>query len=234
VGSKHPDAPRLIGSGLFADLSDFAEFERRLRGLASTKEVGDAFEILVEAFLHTQSVMQAVNVWPVGQVPLRIRRQLNLPSDAKGIDGVFETRAGQLVPYQVKYRTDRDVLPYAEVSSFLGITERSCKDRVIFTNARGLSKDVENRDGLRSVRASHFNGLTGADFAAISAWLHEKPVQYARRDPRQYQQDAIEKIVAALQAKPRATAVMACGTGKTLVALWVAERLEPRTILVLV
>jgi superfamily II DNA or RNA helicase len=234
VSSKHPDAQRLVSQGLFANLSDFSQFEQRLRGLDNTKEIGDAFEILVEAFLQTQPLMQAVNVWLVGQVPLRIRRQLNLPSDAKGIDGVFVTRAGGLVPYQVKYRTDRDVLPYTEVSSFLGITERSCKDRVIFTNARGLSKDVENRDGLRSVRANHFNALTPDDFAAISAWLHEKPVPHGRRDPRPYQQEAIEKIVAALEAEPRATAVMACGTGKTLVALWVAERLEPRTVLVLV
>jgi superfamily II DNA or RNA helicase len=234
VSSKHPDAQRLVSQGLFANLSDFSQFEQRLRGLDNTKEIGDAFEILVEAFLQTQPLMQAVNVWLVGQVPLRIRRQLNLPSDAKGIDGVFETRAGELVPYQVKYRTDRDVLPYAEVSSFLGITERSCNDRVIFTNARGLSRDVENRDGLRSVRASHFNALTGDDFAAIWAWLNEKPVHHERRGPRPYQQEAIEKIVAALQTKPRATAVMACGTGKTLVALWVAERLERRTILVLV
>lgn len=234
MGSSHPEARALLGQGLFSNLSTFSDFEQRLHGLTNTKQVGDAFEILVEAYLHTQPKMQASSVWLVGQVPLRIRSRLNLPSDSKGIDGVFETRAGRLVPYQVKYRTERDVLPYGEVSSFLGITERSCKDRVIFTNARGLSKDVENRDGLRSVRASHFQSLTGDDFAAIEAWLVEKPVRHERRQPRPYQQEAIQKLSEALRERPRATAVMACGTGKTLVALWVAEALEPRTVLVLV
>ena len=234
MSSSHPDAGQLLRQGLFRDLTAFEQFERRLRNLATTKEVGDAFEILVEAYVHTQPKMQATNVWLVGKVPLRIRKRLNLPSDSKGIDGIFETRAGELVPYQVKYRTDRNVLPYGEVSSFLGITERSCKDRVIFTNARGLSKDVENRDGLRSVRASHFHALTKDDFAAIEAWLAEKPVRHEKRQPRPYQQEAVQKLSEALRERSRATAVMACGAGKTLVALWAAEALEPKTVLVLV
>ena len=234
MSSTHPEAGRLLGQGLFSNLSAFSDFEQRLRCLANTTQVGDAFEILVEAYLHTQQKMQATNVWLVGQVPLRIRKRLNLPSDSKGIDGIFETRGGELVPYQVKYRTERDVLPYREVSSFLGVTERSCKDRVIFTNARELSKDVESRDGLRSVRASHFHALTSDDFAAIDAWLHERPVKQERRQPRSYQQEAVQKLAQALQQRSRATAVMACGTGKTLVALWVAEALEPKTVLVLV
>ena len=175
--SRHPKARQLVEEGIFQNLRSFAQFERRVQALANTKQVGDAFEILVEAYLHTQPHMQAANVLPVGQVPLRIRKRLNLPSDSKGIDGVWETRTGDLVPYQVKYRTDTDVLPYGEVSSFLGITERSCKDRVIFTNARALSRDVENRDGLRSVRANHFNSLTNSDFRAIEAWLMRKPAQ---------------------------------------------------------
>jgi predicted helicase len=234
MGSSHPEARRLLGQGLFCGLSAFSDFEQRLRGLANTKQVGDAFEILVEAYLHTQPKMQAKTVWLVGHVPLRTRKRLNLPSDSKGIDGIFETRGGELVPYQVKYRTERDVLPYGEVSSFLGITERSCKDRLIFTNARALSKDVGNRDGLRSVRASHFHALTSEDFAAIEAWLNEKPVRHERRLPRPYQQEAVQSLTVALTERSRATAVMACGTGKTLVALWVAEALEPKTILVLV
>ena len=191
-------------------------------------------KFLSKRYLHTHPTILASKVWLVGQIPLRIRKSLNLPSDAKGIDGIYETRTGELVPYQVKYRTDTPVMPYGEVSSFLGITERSCKDRVIFTNARELSKDVANRDGLRSVRASDFHALTAEDFAAIEAWLNEKPVRRERRQPRPYQQEAVQKLTEALTEGSRATAVMACGTGKTLVALWVAESLEPKTILVLV
>jgi predicted helicase len=50
--------------------------------------------------------------------------------------------------------------------------------------------------------------------------------------PRDYQKEAIETITKSLVDSNRATAVMACGTGKTLVALWVAEALQAKTILI--
>src|SRR5437660_257415 len=69
-------------------------------GVENTKVVGDAFEVFVEGYLATHQKLQADAVWLVGQVPLDIRQQLNLPKDAKGIDGVFRTRTGGIVPYQ--------------------------------------------------------------------------------------------------------------------------------------
>jgi hypothetical protein len=58
-------------------------------------------------------------------VPRDIRRALNLPADAKGIDGVMRTRARLLVPYQVKFRVGRPRVGVAEVSTFLGLTDRA-------------------------------------------------------------------------------------------------------------
>ncbi len=51
-------------------------------------------------------------------------------------------------------------------------------------------------------------------------------------DPR-YQVQALDDIASTLAENDRATAVMACGAGKTLVALWTAERQSARVILVL-
>ena len=45
---------------------------------------------------------------------------------------------------------------------------------------------------------------------------------------------AIEKVLNSLEKRPRASILMACGTGKTVVALWVAERIGARTVLILV
>ncbi len=52
--------------------------------------------------------------------------------------------------------------------------------------------------------------------------------------PRDYQKDAVDAIVKSLQCNDRAHAVMACGTGKTLVSLWVSEALKANTIVVFV
>lgn len=235
MASKHKSAPWFLKQGFFEGIKSFKEFEARTGKLADTVEMGDALEILVEAYLHLDKVLNAKDVWVVGSIPLNIRKALNLPNDSKGIDGVYEDQAGNYIPYQVKYRTNMVTLPYGEISEFLGITEKSLQDRLIFTNARKLSIDVANRTGVRSVRADKFNELTEADFKGIHAWLTGKKVEPSERwDPLTHQREAIEKITAGLKEADRTTAVMACGTGKTLVALWAAEAQQPKTVLVLV
>ena len=220
---------------LFDKLSTFRELEQRIQGLheENTKAVGDAFEIFIEAYLSTQVALQADKVWLVGQVPPQVRQQLNLPADAKGIDGVFQTHGGELVPYQVKFRTERGTLNFTEVAPFLAITERA-KDRILFTNARALATDAANRDALRVVRRADFHQLSENDFQAIEAWLKELPPPRPALIPRPHQTEAIEQITAALSVDDRTTAVMACGSGKTLVALWVAEAIKAKSVLVLV
>ena len=232
--SKHKEARTFLKKGFFEGLKSFRDFEVRTERLANTKEVGDAFEILVEAYLYLNPVLNAKDVWLVGDVPLRIRTRLNLPKGTKGIDGVYQDAAGNLIPYQAKYRTDKDTLSYTEVSSFLGVTEKSLKDRVIFTNARDLASDITNRKGLRTVRAAQFHALKEEDFSRINAWLSHKKTEFKRWLPQPHQKEAVKKITAELQQASRTTAVMACGTGKTLVALWAAEAQKPKTVLVLV
>jgi len=235
VASKHKSAPWFLKQGFFEGIKSFKEFEARTAKLADTVEMGDALEILVEAYLHLDKVLNAKDVWVVGSIPLDIRKALNLPNDSKGIDGVYEDQAGNYIPYQVKYRTNMVTLPFGEISEFLGITEKSLQDRLIFTNARKLSIDVANRTGVRSVRADKFNDLTEEDFKRIHAWLTDKKVEpFKPWDPLPHQREAIEKITAGLKEADRTTAVMACGTGKTLVALWAAEAQNPKTVLVLV
>ncbi len=107
--SKHVNCGQLIRRGLYDNLRSFAELENRISSLGdeNSKVVGDAFEVFVESYLATHQKMQAESVWLVGQIPPDIRLKLNLPNDSKGIDGVFGTRTGTLVPYQVKFRSQR-------------------------------------------------------------------------------------------------------------------------------
>lgn len=233
--SKHANAGLLIQCGLYDNLHSFADLERRISALGdqNTKAVGDAFEVFVEGYLATNQKMQAEAVWLVGQVPQDIRQQLNLPNDAKGIDGIFRSRTGALVPYQVKFRSQRAYLTYTEVAPFLGLTERA-SDRIVFTNSNELAEDVKNRDAMRTVRGIDFDDLTEDDLRAISSWLREQPVTIPKLTPRPYQIEALTRISETLSKLDRAHVVMACGTGKTLVALWAVEALKPKTVLVLV
>jgi len=231
--SQHLQARKLIRRGIFDDIRSFCDLEERIEQQPTTKDVGDAFEIFVEGYLATQKLMQAEKVWLVGQIPLEIRRKLNLPANTKGVDGLIRTIPGELVPYQVKFRSAREPLTYTEVASFLGLTERA-RDRVIFTNASDVARDAKTRDAIRTVRGQDFNRLTQDDFLVIESWLKHKHVRPPKRVPRPYQGKAIDRILHTFRSADRATAVMACGTGKTLVALWVAEAMPVRRVIVFV
>ena len=146
---------------------------------------------------------------------------------------VFRTRIGSLVPYQVKFRSNRAYLTYTEIAPFLGLTERAT-DRIVFTNSNELAEDVKNRDAMRTVRGIDFDDLTEDDFRAIFGWLRNQPFAIPKPSPHPHQITALEKIGETFAKSNRAHVVMACGTGKTLIALWAAERLKPKTVLVLV
>ena len=53
-------------------------------------------------------------------------------------------------------------------------------------------------------------------------------------EPRVYQIEAIENVISGFRTADRGQLVMACGTGKTVVCLWVKERLKAKRTLVLV
>lgn len=227
--------PRLLTlpRDLFEGLATFRELERRIVALPEELQRGDALEVLVEAYLQTHPLFQVDQLWLVGQVPREVRKSLNLPSGQKSIDGVFKTRSGELVPYQVKFRTGRPQVTVREVSTFLGLTERA-KDRMLISNSDRYASDIENRDHLRILTGTYFDSLTRDELAAITCWLKGRPARPAPTTPLAHQRRAIKDITAALTAENRATAVMACGTGKTLVGLRVAESMESQTVLVLV
>ena len=232
--SQHPEARKLISQGVFDSIKSFKDFEERVTKLIETNTTlgGDAFEIFVEAYLINQPKMQCAKVFVVKQLPLDISKELNLPNDGKGVDGVYKSFSEISVPYQVKFRSNRPPLSLTEVSTFLGLTERA-KDRVLITNCDEIARDVKNRDYLRSIRGQDFDLLEEADFELIEAWLKEKPVKRELPKPKPYQLIALEGIKKALGSHDRATVVMACGTGKTLIALWAAEQAEANTVLVL-
>ena len=233
--SKHAQAPVLISQGVFDSIKTFRDFEQKVSALfeTNTKAQGDAFEIFVEAYLATQPILQCQETWLVGDIPVEIREELNLPNDSKGIDGVYKTMLDGLVPYQVKFRSNRPALGFNEVAPFLGITEKAT-DRLLITNCDTVAIDVQNRTGIRSLRGVDFDQLSDEDFTVIENWLKQKPNKRKSLTPDPYQVEALTNIARHLEVNDRGTVVMACGTGKTLVALWAVEQSKAKSILVLV
>ena len=57
--------------------------------------LGTPLKYLWKRISFTRQKLQTDSVWLVGQLPYEVRQTLNLPNDAKGIDGVFQTRTAR-------------------------------------------------------------------------------------------------------------------------------------------
>lgn len=233
--AQHPKAASFVRQSLFADVASFFELESRISKLPDEQSRGDAFEVFAEAYLATQRKHDATNVWPLGAVPNQLLQKLGLAAKDYGIDGVFETRLGQYNAYQVKFRTKRPALTWRELSTFIGLADSpEIRSRVLFTNCDDLPSVLNARQGFFCIRGTDLDRLEADDFRAIEAWLANSAFTPPKKQPLPHQIEALDALLPALERHDRVSAIMACGTGKSLVSLWVAERMQASRILVLV
>jgi predicted helicase len=231
---KHPKTSRYVQSGIFNDLKTFSQLEKRISKLKTEKERGDAFEVFTEGYLGTQSIMRAKEVWPFEKIPRPLKQKFRLDqAQDMGVDGLLQTTTDEHHAYQVKFRTNRPTLTWTELSTFIGLSDKT-DQKLVFTNCDKLSKTVEDREDVFCVRGVDLDRLTPEDFDFILSWLKKHPKPKPKKTPRDYQQEALDAIYEGLTNGRRATSVMACGTGKTILALWTAEKLGYKKILVLV
>ena len=231
--ARHHYSSTVIRTGLFKGLTSFSELEQRISSLPSNKERGDAFEVFAEAYLATQKITQAAEVWPEQHIPIEVLKQHKLPERDLGADGVYRTFSGKLNAYQVKFRTGRPALTWDELGTFMGLTDQ-VDERVLFTNSDDLPAVMNDRSGFFCIRGSDLDRLEQRDFEpSMSGWRPDGSSSSVGVHVH-IRTEALEAVLGGLADNDRVTAVMACGTGKTLVALWLAEKTAHRRIIVLV
>lgn len=230
----HPKSKEFFNTGLYSGLNSFEELEKRIAALDSDKLKGDCFEVFAEAYLATQRQHDAEKIWPLCTAPLDVLQKLRLTEKDYGVDGVFRTLLGHHNAYQVKFRSGRTPLTWRELSTFIGLADSPhIRSRILITNCDDLPAVLNERQGFFCIRGSDLDRLEAEDFRAIEAWLAESAFELPKKTPLPHQSEALSALVPALQENDRVSAIMACGTGKTLVALWTAEQLKATKILVL-
>ena len=196
-----------------------------------TRAMGTAFEDLCTAFLAHDPVQ-------AGQFR-DVRRYADWAGDHglsatdTGIDLVAELRddPGYFAAIQCKFLETGGSIPKKEIDSFLAASGRTEFRRRVWidTTGRPWSRNAEEtlrvqdkpvqRIGLHYLKASP---IDWAAYAASGAVSEREPP----KTPRPHQQDAIDSALAHLAAPgTRGKLLMACGTGKTLVGLRIAERI---------
>jgi superfamily II DNA or RNA helicase len=207
--------------------------ERLLNSLSERADQrGREFERLCQWLLRSAPEYrgQVCRVWLWDEWPGR------WAADA-GIDLVAETRAGELWAVQAKAYDPSYRVKKADIDSFLSESARPefsyrlliATTDLIGANARRTLAGQEKPAGvlLRSQ-------LAAAQVLWPKSFTELAPAAPARKRPRQHQREAVRAIVKGFRTSDRGQAVMACGTGKTLVGLLVAVALESERTLVLV
>ena len=95
------------------------------------------------------------------------------------------------------------------------------------------SKSAMHKKNLSYVFCSPTLNTSALDYPANFAALSQGK-RKARPMPRDHQNEARAAVVQGLQTADRGQLIMACGTGKTYVTLWIKEHLDAQRTLVLV
>jgi superfamily II DNA or RNA helicase len=191
---------------------------------------GKQFERLVKWWLTQDPIWsrKIKSVWLWDEWP-------DYPGRDIGIDLVAKMTDGTLCAVQAKCFDENRDIPKSELDSFISAaSQRAFQHRLLVATTDGLSANAR-----RMLADQHVVRVMRSDLeSSLEVWpasIDElsAPAQ-PHATPRPHQNLAITDVTNGFEGNSRGQLIMACGTGKTLTALWIKETLKPKTTLVLV
>lgn len=202
----------------------FDSLVQQINELAETqRDRGTYFEYLARAYFQNEPTYQNEfkNIWMLADVP----EEYGIPKTDIGVDLVAETFTGELVAIQAKFY-DR-AIQKSNIDSFLSeLGKDYYKSGIIVASSDKWGKNAEKalsdrsdvvRIGLSDLRNSRI------DWDKFSFERPDEVTVKAKKKPRYYQKEVIEKALAYFKENDRGQLIMAPGTGKTFTSLKVAE-----------
>lgn len=203
----------------------------------SEKDKGERFERLMQAYLQTdpQYANQFKNVWLWNEFPGR----KDLGGTDTGIDLVAVTNHNEYWAIQCKCYQETATIDKPAVDSFLSTSSREFKDENLKTTGftQRLWISTTNKWGPNAYEAIknqnppvtriNLHDLIEAqvDWAKLEQGIHGEG---ARADKKKLYPHVIEvrdKVCDYFKENERGRLIMACGTGKTMTSLKIAEKL---------
>jgi len=221
---------------------DWKSFKSLLKPLTK-KQKGDAFELLTKSYLqlHPTYATQLKNVWLLKEVSASIAKKLNLPGSDEGIDLIAETKDGTYWAIQSKYKDDEtDSLSRKELSTFTDLTFNICNNielGLICTSADRFSHKFKMYGDKISFRTGEiWRELDEEFFGRLKEHLKGKTAPVVPLKPRPHQQRAVKNAYEHYikEKNKRGKLIMPCGTGKSLAGYWITQKLDAKTILIVV
>lgn len=193
----------------------------RIRADGDGHTKGRLFEKVIQSFLKTDTLYKDrfESVWLWDEYPERDK------SHDIGADLVAKEREdGSLCAIQCKFY-DRRTIQKGDIDSFLEAGTRSSFTHMMLVyTGSGYGKNVENALRGHNCQTLNFESLSTSniDWPDLASGI----TTIKRRDPyelREDQKKALKNVTNGFATADRGQLIMACGTGKTLVSLRIAE-----------
>lgn len=217
-----------------ANLTVDEVFDRIVSESVNKKDQGTAWERAVQFYFKNDPLYEGRfdDVWMWADAPTNPGKQ------DVGIDLVArDADTGEYWAIQAKCYTEKTLSEKDVSTFFMQATDDTYAYKVLVDTSPRLTKNLDAyvrehdnviRIGLDDIKRSN---LPWQDFWTHGMHLTCEEVHAARErlvfEPRKHQRRAIDAVKAEFDGADRTTLVMACGTGKTLTALRLAEELVP-------
>ncbi len=205
----------------------------------SNRERGDCFERIAKTFFQQDPYYKDLfsKVWRWIEWPDR-------DGQDTGMDLVAQERGnGNLWAIQCKFYEPHHYLQKEDIDSFLSDSGKSFgkngkkhfSHRLILSTTDKWSSNAEKAIVGQVILCQRISVDTLAASPVEWKSIH-KPEETTRRDQKDlldHQQNALESVLKSFEKTDRGKLIMACGTGKTLTSLRIAEAVAPKNGLIL-
>ena len=203
-------------------------------------KAGKTFEQFAKLYFLCEPTVrdEFKNIWLFSDAPLKIKEKLGLGNKDYGIDLILEDHEGLLSVVQCKFKQDQSAAVSWSKDKLANMLADGDKADffIIFTNASRIDTHTLSKK-KNKLRVFTFGDLIHLSNETIEAMqlllLGQQPIVQPKKSPKDYQKIAIEKSIEGLEQNDRGQLILPCGTGKTLISLWIHERLNPNYTLVL-
>lgn len=188
------------------------------------RKKGYLFEKLIKLYLEMDSVysnrFKNVWLWSDEFNPAKEKGQTDY-----GIDLVAEENDGRMCAIQCKFYARNNKVNKKELDSFLEASSRKKFNTAIFVyTGRALTKQSMDAIVEHECQFLDYPTLTNSSIKWGSLFIG-KPKKILKYKLLKHQKEAKSKVLKRFESNNRGKMIMACGTGKTMTTLKIAEEL---------
>lgn len=213
----------------------FAEIKSVIDNLRFPEQRGAAFEAFSTAILATDQKLQVEQIYRVADAPSALLKSLGIKDEAdNGIDRIIVDKIGRVIAVQQKFhlKPEQNVV-YSDLPTFFqqatNIAQRLIATTAVTVNIGNKVVDnlaMSEKGSITIMGLDAHMDLTKTHIARAVDWLAGKATNLGSRfNPKTHQLTAINDVTRWLAKNSRAIHHSACGTGKTLSSILIAEKM---------